>query len=277
LPGTELHFLTKGGNKTILYANPYIDRFHFLQPSLYDTVRQLSNQKYDLIIDLHNNIRSSIICLFCGAKTIRFNKANIAKWLKVNFKMDILPKKHIVDRYFEALHPLNIENDHKGLDFFIEPDNQFKHPFLTKKKISRHFVLLGDKNDVISANIIAKLFPSKVLNLCGKINLQQSASIIKNANAVITGDTALMHIAAAFNKIIFSIWGNTIPQLGMYPYLFKYGKNLSIKDLHIYENNNLNCRPCSKIGYNKCPKQHFGCMLQIDYHKLIDDISIKTY
>lgn len=273
-----------------------------MEPSLYETAKQLSNQKYDLIIDLHNNLRSRIISLFSGVKTIRFNKVNFAKWLKVNFKIDVLPKKHIVDRYFDSLQTLNIKNDSKGLDFFIEPSNLFKHLFLDEpyiaiavgakhftkrippeklmhliKKINHRFVLLGDKNDAISANIVAKQFLQKTLNLCGEINLQQSASVIKNATAVITGDTALMHIAAAFSKPIFSVWGNTIPQFGMYPYFLKDDNKLSIKDLHIYENNNLTCRPCSKIGYNKCPKNHFDCMLQIDYNKIVDDISMKCY
>jgi len=67
-----------------------------------------------------------------------------------------------------------------------------------------------------------------------------------------------MHVASAFNKKIISVWGNTIPQFGMEPYL---PNNQNI----ILENNNLNCRPCSKLGYNKCPKGHFKCMEEIDF------------
>ncbi len=60
-----------------------------------------------------------------------------------------------------------------------------------------------------------------------------------------------MQIAAAYKKQIFSIWGNTIPLFGSYPYKTKFV---------VFENNKLNCRPCSKTGYNKCPKGHFKCM-----------------
>jgi ADP-heptose:LPS heptosyltransferase len=66
-----------------------------------------------------------------------------------------------------------------------------------------------------------------------------------------------MHIAAAFKKDIISVWGNTIPEFGMYPYM--PGANS-----HIMEVKGLSCRPCSKIGYKACPKKHFKCMEQID-------------
>ncbi|MCK4361595.1 MAG: glycosyl transferase, partial [Bacteroidales bacterium] len=78
-------------------------------------------------------------------------------------------------------------------------------------------------------------------------------------------DTGLMHIAAAFKKQIISIWGNTVPAFGMYPYLPETEKNKSV----IVEIKNLRCRPCSKLGYKKCPKGHFDCMQKITEDKII--------
>jgi hypothetical protein len=92
---------------------------------------------------------------------------------------------------------------------------------------------------------------TEIFNGCGKFNLNQSAFLLKESKAVFTHDTGLMHIASAFKKEIFSIWGNTVPEFGMYPYQTKFT---------IYENKNLDCRPCSKIGFDKCPKGHFKCM-----------------
>jgi heptosyltransferase-2 len=72
-----------------------------------------------------------------------------------------------------------------------------------------------------------------------------------------------MHIAAAFKKDIISVWGNTIPEFGMYPYLAgKKSKIIEVKEL--------SCRPCSKIGFKKCPKKHFYCMNLIDENDIID-------
>ena len=64
-------------------------------------------------------------------------------------------------------------------------------------------------------------------------------------------DTGLMHIAAAFGKEIFSVWGNTVPAFGMYPYRTEF---------RVLEVPGLSCRPCSKIGFDKCPQGHFKCM-----------------
>jgi ADP-heptose:LPS heptosyltransferase len=66
-----------------------------------------------------------------------------------------------------------------------------------------------------------------------------------------------MHIGAAFRKKIISIWGNTVPKFGMYPYM---ADPASVE----FEVNGLRCRPCSKIGYQQCPRKHFKCMKEQD-------------
>ena len=92
---------------------------------------------------------------------------------------------------------------------------------------------------------------TKIFNLVGKLSINESASIIKNSKKVYTHDTGMMHIAAAFKKYTFCIWGNTVPEFGMYPYDTTFT---------IFEVPDLKCRPCSKIGFDKCPKGHFKCM-----------------
>jgi len=74
-----------------------------------------------------------------------------------------------------------------------------------------------------------------------------------------------MHIAAAFKKPVLSIWGNTIPGFGMYPYMpLEYRERSSI-----FEVRDLSCRPCSKIGFSACPKKHFKCMMDQDLETII--------
>ena len=103
---------------------------------------------------------------------------------------------------------------------------------------------------------------AEVYNACGKFNLNQSASLLKEAVVVFSHDTGLMHIAAAFGKKIYSIWGNTIPEFGMYPYRTQFV---------IFENKKLKCRPCSKIGFDSCPKKHFKCMNDVVFDFYIPD------
>ena len=130
------------------------------------------------------------------------------------------------------------------------------------KKIDQPIILLGGKEDEEKGKQIKDALGEKIYNACGKYNLNQSASLIKNAAKIITHDTGLMHIAAAFKKEIVSVWGNTVPEFGMYPYLSGTGHE---GQGMLVEVKNLSCRPCSKIGYAKCPKGHFDCMNKIEF------------
>lgn len=299
LADVEIHYATKKQYFSIVEANPYINKIHVFEDKKLPTLlQQLSDEKFDLVLDLHNNLRSFLIRSNLNIESRRFNKINFQKWLMVNFKINKLPKKHIVDRYLDTTKELGIINDGKGLDHFIpEKDkiemNSFPVKFqtgydvfvigakhFTKKlptervmeicsQISRPIILIGGKEDAEAGEKIASGNPEKIINACGKYNINQSASIIAQSELVITNDTGMMHIAAALKKDIISIWGNTIPEFGMYPY---YGNTLSLDDQksnhRILEVKGLPCRPCSKIGFDSCPKGHFKCMLENDLSSL---------
>lgn len=279
-PDAEVHFATKKQFKVLVENNPYIDKYFLLEKSLNPFIKTLQSEDYDYVIDLHNNLRTSIIKLRLGKKSFSFDKLNFKKWLLVNLKINQMPDVHIVDRYLETVKSLGIKNDLKGLDYFIpEKDKvQINESYVayaiggqhfTKKlptnriievcqKINGKIMLLGGKEDSQAAHEIEKVLGNKIINACGKYNLNQSASLVQQAEYVITHDTGLMHIASALKKRVISIWGNTVPEFGMYPYLTEF---------KIIENKELSCRPCSKIGYNKCPKGHFKCMndLNLDF------------
>jgi len=116
-------------------------------------------------------------------------------------------------------------------------------------------VLLGGKAEIEETNELlaqSKFAHLNLINAVGVLNLHESAEVLRLSEKVIAHDTGLMHIAAAFKKPIVCIWGNTVPELGMYPYLTQH-INLEVKGL--------SCRPCSKIGFKTCPKGHFKCMM----------------
>lgn len=283
--GAEVHYLTKPGFAGILEHNPYIDRLFLLSNSIQQSIKELKKENYDLVIDLHKNIRSYLISFALRKQTIRFDKLNYEKWLMVRFKKDKLPRdKHLVDRYFDELTSIGIRNDGLGLDYFITKQDDFAAkelvpdvPFqalvmgatyYTKRipdvkcrdiitKYKYPTVLLGGKDVSDQAKQLSADFSEKVINLCGQVSLGVSAGIIKYSTRVVSGDTGLMHIAAALQKPLIVFWGNTIPGFGMYPY---YGKNN--RPLHInLEVKNLYCRPCSKLGFDHCPEKHFRCMM----------------
>jgi ADP-heptose:LPS heptosyltransferase len=291
----EIHFVTKRKYESILTANPNIEKVHTFDYNLGEIFQQLKDEKFDYIIDLHNNFRSGRVKRRVNAKAFTVNKLNFQKMLLIRFKINRLPKKHIVDRYLETLSFLNLENDDAGLDYFIPEKEAFKKeelptPFqkgfvafviagtyFTKKypiervseicqKIDMPIILLGGKDEFDEGERILSQSKGNVLNYAGKISLNQSASLVRDANLVLTNDTGLMHIAAAFHKKILSFWGNTVPAFGMVPY---QPDSVSV----IMEIKNLKCRPCSKLGHKKCPKKHFKCMNDIDTQKVISWIN----
>ncbi len=288
IPDAEIHYLCKDIYSGLLINNIYIDKVHSFKDSLAEIIPQLKEEKYDLIVDLHKNIRSFIVKLNLKTKYYSFNKINIRKWLYVNFKINLMPDVHIVDRYFNTVSKLNIQNDGKGLDYFIPEDEQvgtgdfpinFHKEYAVMVIGGKHFtkqipdykiieickttsipiILVGGKEDREKAENIRKSAENRdIFNACGIFTINQSASVIENAKVIITPDTGMMHIASAFNKKIISVWGNTVPEFGFYPY------NGQMNGSEIIEIKNLKCRPCSKIGYAKCPKKHFDCMNKID-------------
>jgi ADP-heptose:LPS heptosyltransferase len=292
LQGVEVHYLTKKAFQPVLAANPYIDKLHLLGDSLSEMIDELRSEKFDHIIDLHHNLRTFIIRKRLGIPASSFNKLNLKKWLLVTFKIDSLPAKHIVDRYLETVEFLGVKNDNQGLDYFLEGNHHLtlllpapyrKYTALvigaqhaTKRlpverlielcrKLEQPVVLLGGPEDAERGEQIREAAGEHVFNGCGKFKLDQSAFLVRMAEKVITHDTGLMHIAAAFNKPIFSVWGNTVPEFGMYPYMTDQS--------FIFEVEKLSCRPCSKIGYNKCPRGHFRCMNNIDLNELSKQVN----
>lgn len=300
-PDAEIHYLTKKAFEPILMANPYLHHIHLLDDNLDATIENLKKIGFDYVIDLHKNLRSARVKNALRSKKTKsytFSKLNVQKWLYVNMKMNLMPDKSIVERYFEALKPLGIHNDGQGLDYFIPEKDKTDHKdipmshwagyvgfviggsFATKKLPVERWkeicalspipiILLGGPEDREEAQEIASIDPIKIYNSCGKFNLNESAHLVQQSKLIVSNDTGLMHVAAAFKKPIVSLWGNTTPEMGMFPY---YGYN-NLKTnvaphLLLVENKNLSCRPCSKIGFNKCPKKHFKCMNILQFSEI---------
>lgn len=289
VPGAEVHFLTKKQFRLLVDHNPYVDNIITLGDSWDMMIHQLKDEGYDYIIDLHHNLRTlRIKRALKGVPSFSFNKLNFRKWLLTTFKVDTLPRVHIVDRNLETVSSFGVVNDGQGLDYFYPDSEMIKtkdlplshvHGYigvvigaaLNTKKLPVHklqelcsgvqypIILLGGPEDRANGDEIASVDPVRIYNSCGKFSLHESADMVKHAKLIITHDTGLMHIAAAFKKPIISVWGNTVPAFGMGPY---YGNTEVPSDL--FEVKGLSCRPCSKIGYKKCPRGHFKCMEQQD-------------
>ena len=293
VPDAELHYLVKDRFHSVVEHNPYIDKVHVLAHSWELMIEELKTEAYDYIIDLHHNVKSLRVKKALRVPSFSFYKLNIQKYLLTAFKINLLPRVHIVDRYLKTVESFGVRNDGKGLDYFISAAEETKREDIpashqagyiacvigaalpTKKwplhkwkafarEMKHPLILLGGPEDRAAGETIAAEDPVKIYNACGKFSLNESADLVRKAKLVITHDTGLMHIAAAYKKPIISLWGNTVPAFGMTPYFGSAMVPAVVLEVH-----KLWCRPCSKIGYKKCPLGHFKCMEKISVQELL--------
>lgn len=281
-----IDYITKKQYAGMVEANPYVDQVITIEKHVSEVADVLRDGMYDYVVDLHSNIRSRQVKRHCKALTFKLDKRNVAKWLYVNFKREIIPIGHVVTRSFDAVKPLGVIDDGKGLDFFI-PENAHVTPnvlpevvrggyiayaiggkmrgkilpvdrmILLCQKISKPVVLLGGVEDRERGDAVAKACGNRVFNACGAFSLNQSASIIQQAEKVITHDTGLMHIAAALKKPVISLWFATTPELGFAPWQPGDGSVMIEAECRK--------RPTSKLG-NRGFKD--GCVFNVDLDKI---------
>lgn len=288
-PNAKIHFLVKEKFSHVLDYLPHIDKV-ITPKSFTQTLRELKQQRYHLVIDLQNSFRSLLIRTLLTATSVAVSKQNFRK-LQMTVLKQKLGVSHIVVRYCETLRYLGITEPPGSLSFLPEmteaiqqelsrlrsgskpviaavlgaTHNTKRWPYeywiTSLNQIGWPVILLGGRPEQTEIATWLDRLQIPYFNACGILNLSQSAACIAEANCVISHDTGLMHIAAAFQKPIISIWGNTVPEFGMFPWK-TYWKPAQVAGL--------SCRPCSKIGYPTCPQKHFHCMKQNQPEKITE-------
>jgi heptosyltransferase-2 len=302
LPDAEIHYATKAQFAPILATNPNINKLHLFEGEIDKLLPELKAEKFDFIADLHNNLRTARVKAALEVKSAAFPKKNKEKWVLVNLRVNIMPDQSIVERYFEAVKPIGVHNDGGGLEYYIPERAKITNDdiptahwtgyvacviggsYATKKLPVEQWkefcsivpfpvILLGGADDREEGRLIAEDDPIKIYNSCGKFNINESAALIERARVVVSNDTGLMHIATAFRKPVISLWGNTSPEIGMFPYYGGNNLKSRISPLSvIVENKKLWCHPCSKLGYSRCPHGHFKCMRKLDMNRVVDNV-----
>lgn len=296
VPNAEIHYCTRPEYAPIIAHNPHITGQHFLTANLVALIRSLRAERFDCIIDLQNSFTTRLLKALVGARSYSVDKQLVREWLYVHWKVNAVPDRHIVDQYMAVVQPLGVKNDGEGLDYFVPykdevetvwlPDTH-QHSFVayaiggqyaTRRlpvdriielclKIDYPVVLLGDKADrKIGEQVVQAVGARQVYNACGLFNLNQSASLLQRARVVFAHDTGLMHIAAAFGKKVYTLWGSSTPQLGYYPYKTSFVR---------LEAPGLGCRPCSATGFDNCPRGHFKCMKNLPLDIEVNELRIR--
>lgn len=288
--GVEIHYLTKNSFRSIVDSNPYISKVYGIDKSTNEVIEELKAENYHYIIDLHKNLRSVRVKRAVNELSFSFEKLNLEKWLLVNFGINRLPKEHIVDRYMETITRFDIQNDNKGLDFFIPegeglsseriPESHRsgfiaigigaahwrkkprKEQYISMcKELNYPIALVGGPDEKQLGDEIAAETGNHAWNTAGALSLNESASLVQQCKLIITPDTGIMHIAAAFKKPIISLWGATVPDFGMYPY-----QNDALNEM--IQSDHLTKRPCSKLG-TKCKYKECRCIDELPLGEVV--------
>jgi ADP-heptose:LPS heptosyltransferase len=286
----EVHYLTKAGYGPILAANPYVDQLHTLERHVSEVIDRLKRFNYDFVVDLHNNLRSFQLRTALGRPSRSLNKLTLRRWLYINLKINLMPANHIVDRYLQVAQPLGVVNDNQGLDYFLRPQDEIDPAQLPAgrrqnyvaiviggqhegklypqhllvevcRQLSAPVILLGGPEDRQRGEWIAQQVGPAVFNACGKFTLNQTATLVRDAQCVISNDTGLMHIAAAFNKKIISLWGATVPEFGMSPY--HPGAGSQILEAQCRQ------RPYSRHGKKALFKSAYNCWTGLEPERIV--------
>lgn len=274
-PSLKIDFITKDEYVQLITANKNINSFFtFGKNSILDLRKVIKENKYDLVIDLQNNIRSTLLMLFQRGKIVRYKKKNLKKFLLVLFKInlykEIIPvyKKYIltVKKIFADIKTdfitsdLNIKSPEKQNYILLCPTSKHftktypKEKFreIIKRYPDRTFYLVSGDNPVEKeiCSFISR-DNQNVKDLSGKTDYNMLMDLIGNSEFVICNDSGILHLSEAIGKKVIAIFGSTVSEFGFYPQL---------KESIVIENKNLKCRPCSRAGKDKCPKKHFRCM-----------------
>ena len=288
-PDARIDYCTKAPFETLLAANPAL--------SSVCTPDSIPSSAYDLVVDLQNNARSHAIVRGLKAGVVRrYRKQNWKKLLLVHFKLNLYSEgyRSVVDRYRDALEglvpavnaPCSLHPSPADKLFAAEAvggrgpllavcfgANHFTKRYPAENfaaviaaVVARepvHVLLLGGKEDIPEAEKIMAALPESALRqvrqMAGATTLMQSAALLAASDLVLSNDTGLMHMASAFGRKLFVIFGSSVGAFGFLPWRTSY---------ELFETNGLDCRPCSHIGRNACPKGHFRCMRQIPSERI---------
>ena len=253
------------------------------------TAFRLRRESFDLVFSAHRSLRSALLLKLAGIPLrVGFEQSTGASLY--NLKVRRRPEFHETQRNLSLLEPFGVDsakfstrpvlpvtgeeaNHVFGLLGVGLPRGSGPLVLLapgsiwgTKRWIAERFarladiladtyqarvILIGSAYDRGPADQVLAALKSPVLDLVGMTDLRELCALTRKADLLVTGDSAPMHIAWAFDIPTVAIFGSTAPELGFAP--------LSAR-CRVVEVRGLECKPCSDHGPERCPLGHFKCM-----------------
>ncbi|MBI1803731.1 MAG: lipopolysaccharide heptosyltransferase II [Ignavibacteria bacterium] len=307
-PHAQIDFLVKSEYADILKPNPHLSSVIELKTAERDELRTLKRQlranRYDLILDLHNNLRSRYVRLFSRTRRVRVvRKRAIARFFLVKRKWNFYrDDTSVADRYLETVKSFGLRNDGKGLEVFVpEEVTASASAIVSKCQLGRYTRILGM---VPTARHYTKRWPqerfvefgiqyakaqrSKVLlfgskdevEYCGDIAQMVNAELGSPAVESLAGKLTLLETAAVFDRCDVVVTNDTglmhLAAARKRKIVAVFGS--TVRELGFFpygtesivvEKQGLSCRPCTHIGLRECPRKHFLCMKGIEAQQVL--------
>jgi heptosyltransferase-2 len=256
--------------------------------------RQLAREEYDAIIDAHNVIRSNLLFHSLPAKRkLQIAKSEMKKLLLIRGKINLY--RQVIsqaDRYAVLAGSLGAPPRESFAELPIPPDAARRAAaalseaglgdgavvalapgarWQTKMWPKEYFgeliariaqggdriVLIGGREDSALNAEIARAASPAPLDLTGKLSIMESAAVLKRCAALVTNDSAPLHLAEAVGTPVVAFFGPTVREFGYFPRLER-SRSLEAE---------LDCRPCSRNGARPCPYGTKECLTAINPQK----------
>lgn len=296
-PEAQLDFLLRKGNESLLKGHPLLrqvlvwNKQEGKYKSLLQLLKQIRHEQYDLVVNLQRFGATGILTALSGAKeTVGFDKNPFSRFFTRRYTHDVESGTHETARNHQLIASLTDEQParprlYPSAEDFAKVQKFKQEPFICMAPTSVWFTkqyplekwvelldsigaehqvyLLGSPADQAHcAEIMARSSNKRVENLCGQLNLLQSAALMRDAVLNYVNDSGPMHLASALDAPTCAIYCSTVPRFGFGP--------LATFSAVVEKKESLYCRPCGLHGYKSCPEGHFKCALDIRNEQLLE-------
>jgi len=311
-PTARIDFLVKAEYADLVRFNHHLSSTIELHRGTFHELRALRaairREQYDVILDIHDSLRSRYLRINSSAKHIGvIDKRVLPRYALIKWKWNLYDRiVPVAERYLETGRTLGIENDGKGLEIFIPDETHFAASSrISKYRPERFDAVVGiapcakhctkmwlQDRFVEVARALVRSHNAKIFLFGGNADVQRCKAIADAVNAslghdavtTLAGELTLLETAAALDFCDVVLCNDTglmhlaaarqravVAIFG--PTVREFGFFPYGTEATVIEQTNLPCRPCTHIGSAECPKGHFRCMNDIGPDQVLNVIT----
>jgi ADP-heptose:LPS heptosyltransferase len=295
-PEARLDFLLRKGNEALLNQHPYLNHLYIWDKKqgkfkdLYRLLREIRREKYELIINLQRFGATGLLTALSGARqTVGFDKNPFSRFFSRTVPHSVSNGLHETERNQKLIeHITGLETakprlyptiaDYEKVAVYKQqpylcmapssvwftkqyPENQWVDLLQQLPSTYKVYLLGAPADKELCDRILTASGHANTENLCGKLNLLQSAALQQDAVLSYVNDSGPMHLASATDAPVCAVYCSTVPSFGFGP--------LSTFSRVVETEVPLPCRPCGLHGYKACPQGHFRCATTIRTAQLL--------